>query len=219
MAKTAEICPTILATTPDQYKAFVMAYQSFAKRIQVDIVDGQFAPTRTITEDNVWWPEGWKVDVHMMVARPSEHMDILQQLKPNMVIFHAESVEDLLPHFEKLKESGIRSGLALVKTTYPGDYKDEIAAADHILIFAGDLGKQGGVADMLQLEKVELIKKLNSAAEIGWDGGANMKNIRALAHAGVDVINVGAALATADDPAQAYEEMVKETDKRGVVLG
>ena len=46
-----------------------------------------------------------------------------------------------------------------------------------------------------------------------------MKNIRAIAHAGVDVINVGAALATADDPKEMYEEMVKETDRRGVVLG
>ena len=219
MAKTAEICPTILATTPDQYKAFVMAYQSFAKRIQVDIVDGQFAPTFTIAETNVWWPEGWKVDVHMMVARPSEHLEVLEQLKPHMVIFHAESGEDLLPHFERLKAAGISCGVAMVRTTYPGDLKEVIENADHVLIFAGDLGKQGGVADLLQLEKVELIKKINSAVEIGWDGGANMKNIRAIAHAGVDVINVGAALATADDPAQAYDEMVKETDKRGVVLG
>lgn len=218
MAKTAEICPTILATTPDQYKAFVMAYQSFAKRIQVDIVDGQFAPTQTITEDNVWWPEGWKVDVHMMVARPSEHMEILEQLKPHMVIFHAESGEDLIPYFDKLHDSGIKCGVALVRTTYPGDVQEVIAAADHVLIFAGDLGKQGGVADLLQVEKVGIIKKLNSAAEIGWDGGANLKNIRALSHADIDVINVGAALATADDPAETYAEMVKETDKRGVVL-
>ncbi len=219
MARTVEICPTILAATPDQYKAFIMAYQSFAKRIQVDIVDGQFAPSFTVPETGVWWPEGWKVDVHMMVAKPSEHLDILEQLKPNMVIFHAESGEDLLPCFDRLKDKGIKCGVAMVKSTYPGDIKEVIESADHVLIFAGDLGKQGGVADMLQLEKVEIIKKINMTAEIGWDGGANMKNIRAIAHAGVDVINVGAALATADDPSAMYEEMVKETDRRGVVLG
>ncbi len=214
----AEICPTILAATPDQYKTFVMAYHKFAKRVQVDIVDGQFVPNFTIPETGVWWPENWKVDMHMMVVRPSEHLDILCELQPNMVIFHAESGEDLLPLFESLHEKDIKCGVAMVKSTYPGDIEETIKAADHALIFAGELGKQGGVADMLQIEKVQIIKKINPNIEIGWDGGANMKNIRAIAHAGVDVINVGAALATADDPAVAYEEMMKETDRKGVVV-
>ena len=54
--------------------------------------------------------------------------------------------------------------------------------------------------------------------EIGWDGGANMSNIRALAHADLDVINVGSAIAKAENPAEAFQELVAEIDKNGVVL-
>ena len=38
------IVPTILAADKNQFNAFVAAYQGFAKRVQVDIVDGQLAP-------------------------------------------------------------------------------------------------------------------------------------------------------------------------------
>ena len=45
-----------------------------------------------------------------------------------------------------------------------------------------------------------------------------MKNVRALAHAGIDVINVGAAIAGAPNPAQMYQDLQADLDKKGVVL-
>ena len=48
--------------------------------------------------------------------------------------------------------------------------------------------------------------------------GANITNVRAIAHADVDIINVGSAIATADNPAAVFEELVAEIDKNGVVL-
>ncbi len=215
---TTQIVPTILTNNPEEYKKLIAMYQPFAKRIQVDIADGTFAPDLTIPVNNVWWPEGWEVDVHMMVVRPSEHLPIILQLKPSLCIFHAETGEDLLPMFDQLKANGIKAGVALMKPTFPGDYKEFIAAADHVLVFAGDIGKQGSKADMLQTEKVPLIKAINPNAEIGWDGGANLQTTRAIVHAGFDVINVGSALSTAQDPSAMFEALNAEIDKRGVVL-
>lgn len=215
---TTQIVPTILTNDPEEYKKLIAMYQPFAKRLQVDIADGTFAPSLTIPVNNVWWPEGWQVDVHMMVVRPSEHLPVILQLKPSLCIFHAETGEDLLPMFEQLKSNGIKAGVALMKPTFPGDYKQFIEAADHVLVFAGDIGKQGSTADMLQTEKVALIKAINPNCEIGWDGGANLRTTRAIAHAGFDVINVGSALATAQDPSAMFEALTAEIDKRGVVL-
>lgn len=218
MAASAEIVPTILATSPEQYQQFVAAYQGFAKRVQLDISDGQFTPTMTIPAAGLTWPEGWQMDIHMMVAKPSEHMQNLVAMKPSMVIFHAETGENLLPLFDQLRAAGIKCGVALAKTTYPPKVKPFIEAADHVLIFAGELGKQGSSADILQIEKVPLITAIKSDVEIGWDGGANMENVRAIAHAGIQVINVGAALATSNNPASAYDELTKEAERKGVAL-
>ena len=214
----ASIVPTILTSDQTAYQNQALAYAKFAKRIQIDVMDGTFTGTATIPVTQIAFPQGVQMDLHMMVLKPSEHLPRIIQLKPSLVIFHAESGENLIPVFQQLKQQGIKCGVALLKTTFPGAVKTYIDAADHVLLFAGALGKQGGTADLLQIEKVKLIRAIKPDVEIGWDGGANMNNIRALAHSDIDVINVGSAIAQAQDPAAAYKQLVQEADQRGVKL-
>ncbi|MBQ6127248.1 hypothetical protein IJI69_00960 [Candidatus Saccharibacteria bacterium] len=214
----AEIVPTILTNDTEQYKKLITAFQPFARRVQIDVSDGTFAPSTTFPLNQLYWPKEWQTDFHMMVVRPSEHLPLILQLKPSLVIFHAEAGEDLLPLFQQLKAAGIKAGVALMRSTFPGSVKQYIEAADHVLVFAGEIGKQGGQADMLQAEKIPLIKAINPNVEIGWDGGANLRNVRAIHRAGADVINVGSALTNASDPSAMYEALVADLDKRGVVL-
>ncbi|MBQ3309550.1 hypothetical protein IJG78_02635 [Candidatus Saccharibacteria bacterium] len=215
---TTQIVPTILTNSPDQYKALITKFQPFAKRVQVDIADGTFAPAITIPVNNVWWPQGWEIDLHMMVVRPTEHLPIILQLKPSLCIFHAETGEDLLPLFDQLHAANIKAGVALMKPTYPGSVRQFIEKADHVLVFAGEIGKQGSQADMLQTEKIQLIKDINPNVEVGWDGGANLKTVRAITHAGADVIDVGSAITNADDPKAMFDALTADLDKRGVIL-
>lgn len=215
----AEIVPAILVRDPSQYRSKLEAVSSFARRIQVDITDGNFAQNTTIPAASVWWPKGWQLDLHMMVASPLQHLPVVLKLQPSLVIFHAETGEDLLPIFNQLKANNIKSGVALLKTTYPGKIASFIQAADHVLIFAGDrLGAQGSDADLLQTEKVPIIRSINSQAEIGWDGGINLQNIRAIAHADVDILNVGGAISDSPSPAEAYHALVAESEKKGVLI-
>ena len=213
------IVPTILTNDKNLYLRQFEAYSKFAKRIQVDISDGIFSPTLTMDESNAWRQDGWAaLDLHMMVMNPSQHLPVILKLRPSLVIFHAEASENLLPVFATLKQAGIKSGVAILKQTYPGKIAPYIEAVDHVLIFAGALGQQGGQADMLQTEKVPIIRQIRSDVEIGWDGGANLQNTRALSHSGIDVINVGATIATSPDPAKAFADLTAELEKTGVVI-
>lgn len=218
MIRTVSIVPTILSDNKQEYREKVEAINSFTRRVQIDITDGVFAPTETLDITNVWWPKNWEADLHLMVARPSDHIDTILKLSPSLCIFHAETNEDLLPIFETLKNAGIKVGVALLPSTYPGNVKPYIDAADHVLIFAGQLGIQGGQADLMQMEKIALVRNMKPEVEIGWDGGANINNVRSLAHADLDVINVGSAISNAPNPAEAFQELVAEIDKNGVVL-
>ena len=212
------ITPAILATNPEEYKEQVEKIFPFAERVHIDVTDGEFAPNLTLPETQIWWPQEWKVDIHMMVARPSEHIDAIIQLNPNMVVFHSEVEEDLVPIFERLKnETMIKPGLALLRSPVPETVAPAIKAAEHILIFSGNLGEMGGVANMMQLEKIRLIKAINSNVEIGWDGGANLSNVFNLTQSGVDVVNVGAAIMQAQDPEQAYHQMETEINRKGAI--
>ena len=218
MIRTVSIVPAILTDNKKDYREQVEKINVFTRRVQIDVSDGTFAPTETLDVTNIWWPKNWEADLHLMVARPSEHLDTVLKLSPSLCILHAEASEDLTPAFCALKEAGIKTGLALVPSTFPGDVKQYVDMVDHVLIFAGQIGIQGSPADLMQMEKIPLIRNMKPELEIGWDGGANITNVRALAHADLDVINVGAAIATAPDPAGAFQELVAEIDKNGVVL-
>lgn len=210
------IAPTLLTSDANEFTRLISLYPTFAKRMQIDVVDGSFVATTTIPESAITaLPTTIPVDFHMMVARPSEHLPHILRLKPNLCIFHAEATEDLLPIFAQLKQAGIKAGVALLQRTYPAAVEQYIKAADHVLIFAGALGKNGGQADLLQVEKVKLIRAINPNVEIGWDGGVNIENVRTLAHSNINVLNVGSALKT-DDPKTTWEELMKEREARGV---
>ena len=218
MIRTVSIVPTILSNNKQEYRAQIERINPFTRRVQIDVTDGVFAPNPTLDITNIWWPKNWQADLHMMVAQPSNYLETILKLSPSLCILHAESNENILPIFEKLKAAGIKTGVALLPSTYPGNAKAYIDVADHVLIFAGQLGTQGGQADLMQMEKIPLVRNMKPELEIGWDGGANVTNVRALAHADLDVINVGSAISTSPNPAETFQELVAEIDKNGVAL-
>ena len=185
--------------------------------VHIDISDGTLTDATTIAETAIWWPKGWTVDIHMITNTPSAHLDNIIKLKPNLAIFHAEANEDLLPIFQKLHEANIKAGVAIIKSVYPGNIKHILQEADYALIFSGTLGQYGGQAEPLLFEKAAIIKEIKPSIEIGWDGGANEENIHLITHAGVDVINVGSAIAKAEDCASAYNKLNKLTEKEEAV--
>jgi ribulose-phosphate 3-epimerase len=211
------IVPTITVETDEQYRLESLKLATFARRVHIDITDGEFAPVFLLSESQLTWPEGWDVDIHAMVTRPSEHLPQIIQLNPSLVVLHAEATEDLLPHFATLKQAGIKTGIALLKTTVPLTVEAAIKAVDHVLIFSGELGKHGGTASMMQLEKIRLVKKIRPDVEIGWDGGIKIDNAYTLTQGGVDVLNVGGEIANSLNPADTYNQLVKEINKHGVI--
>lgn len=214
----SEIAPSITVQTADEFKALVELLHPFAHRVHIDLSDGEFAPTFLLPDAQLWWPQEWVVDVHAMVARPAEHVAALIALKPNLITFHVEAGgNDLLPIMAQIKQAGIKAGIALLKPTVPTTVTDLIQAADHIMVFSGELGQYGGTASLMQLEKVRLIKMINSSAEIGWDGGVNVENAYTLTQGGVNVLNTGSAISLSDNPPNAYASLVKEINKHGVI--
>jgi ribulose-phosphate 3-epimerase len=211
------IAPSVTVETAEDFKASIERVQPFAQRVHIDISDGEFAPTFLLGEDQLWWPKEWQVDIHAMVARPEEHLAKLISLKPHLIVIHAEIQGDRLAMMSQIKQAGIKAGIALLRPTVPSTVANLIQAADHVMIFSGELGKYGGTASLMQLEKVRLVKAINPNVEIGWDGGVNIENAYTLTQGGVNVLNTGGALSSAPDPAAAYQALVKEINKHGVI--
>lgn len=212
----AIIAPCITVETDDQYKAAIERLKPFAERVHIDTSDGVFAPTFLTPPEKMYWPENWTVDIHAMVQRPEEYVDRLIALKPNLITFHAEADGDLLASLDKIKQAGIKAGVALLKTTVPSTVKPLIEKSDHVLVFSGDLGFYGGKASLMQLEKVRLVRAISPQVEIGWDGGVSVANAFTLAQGTVDVLNSGGGISNSENPTATYIKMVEEINKKGI---
>lgn len=198
------ICPTVLADEPHAFREQMERIAPFAKRLQIDLTDGDFAPTSTVSVKQIWWPEGTLADIHMMYSHPEKELKNLIKIKPHLVIIHAEAETDHAAFAAELHENGIKAGLCVLKETTIESVGPLLESFDHLLIFGGHLGYFGGQADLSVVEKATQAKAYNLNIEIGWDGGVNEKNAKALADGGVDVLNVGGSIQKADNPAGAY---------------
>ena len=129
-----------------------------------------------------------------------------------MVVIHNEATVHHMEFAARLHDAGIEAGLAILQDT-PVDYAAQIMHSfDQLLIFSGDLGHHGGVADLNLLAKVKEVREHHPEVEIAWDGGINDQNAAKLIEAGVDVLNVGGYIMNAEDPAAAYAKLTSISD-------
>lgn len=201
------ICPTVTAYDLHEYREQMERIEPFAKRVHIDLMDGHLAPTKSPGLKHVWWSRGLRADIHLMYKRPLPQLPMLIQLRPHMVVIHAEAEVDHALFAASLHKVGIRAGLALLQGTSVESVKNVMKSFDHVLIFSGRLGYHGGQADLALLDKVKQVRALHPHAEIGWDGGINDQNARQLVDAGVDILNVGGFIAGAEDPKSAYAKL------------
>ena len=211
------IAPAILAENAQQYKEQVDRITGFAERVHIDLTDGEFAPTVTVSIPELWAPEGWTIDIHAMVNKLDEYVPKLIALRPHLIIIHAEAEGDVLGALKEIKRSGIMAGLALLRPTVPQTVEELIKEAEHVLIFSGELGKFGGTASLMQLEKIRLVKMINPNVEIGWDGGVMVDNAYSLVQGGVNILNVGGTIQKATDPPAMFAKLQQEISKTGVL--
>lgn len=208
MKRHFAITPTITTDDAQEYREQLELIATYAEGVHIDFADGEFAPTKLLPLEQGWRTDDLITHAHIMYHKPLDVIDDIMHLEADMVILHAES-EDVAECLEILQENGTRTGIALLPETSVTELKelDVDDLFDHILVFGGHLGYQGGSADMTILKKVLKIREEYPDIEIGWDGGINDETIAKIAKSGVHVLNVGGYLKNAEDPKKAYAKL------------
>ena len=207
----AVICPTVTAYDTQKYREQIERIKLFTDRVHIDLMDGEFAPTKSPDLKHIWWPHELMADIHLMYKRPMDHLEQLVKLRPHMVIVHNEAHVHHMHFAGELHKSGIKAGLAILQDT-PVEYAFQIMHSfDQILIFSGNLGHHGGHLNLNLLKKVKQVRDHHPEAEIAWDGGINDQNARQLIEGGVDVLNVGGFIQKSHEPRNAYDKLLSLT--------
>ena len=213
-----EICPTITADNPEQFRHQMQHVGHLSRRMHIDLADGSLAPRQLLPLGQVWWPEGKMIDLHVMTKRPVELLGDIVEVKPHLAIVHAEAEGDFANIAKRLHEHDIKAGVAILPDTDIRVIEPALQWIDHVLIFSGNFGYQGGAqVNFSLLSKVSWLKQAKHNLEIGWDGGVSPDNATRLAASGIAVLNVGSTLQRESNPHIAYAKLITAVKRAGRV--
>ncbi len=90
----SRLVPAILTEDPQALETMVRQVETFTTYAQIDIMDGQFVPSRSITwEDIAPLSVKFAWEAHLMTLHPAEQLESYQQAMQALADFPAEKAE------------------------------------------------------------------------------------------------------------------------------
>lgn len=225
-----EIIPAILPQTYLDIESAVNAVHTNAPAVQVDFVDGFYAPNRTwwfnnknpdvlqkLLDEEIGLPfwDSMNYEFDLIVKDPLKQIETFLALGPSRIIFHAGSVDiaELKHYFENLPEvvrQMVQFGIALRTTDDPKSILELIPYINLIQVMGiKEIGMQGRPFDESVYEYVKVVHALYPAILIAVDGGVNTENIKKLAESGASKFVVGSAIFKSESPSSTIEVLQK----------
>lgn len=192
-----EIIPTILTNDPRELEQLISQAENVVSRVQIDIVDGQFAKNETIDPsvlENI--DTNLKLDFHLMTKNPAGWVERCIRGMTDRIFGQIEMMDNQVEFVGKVQEAGAKIGLAVDIDTPISDIDSTILNnLDAVLLMSYPAGVGGQPFDPKVLDK---IKKLNAIRggdktpfRICVDGGISEKTIGKVRKAGADEVAVG----------------------------
>lgn len=196
--KKTEISPTLLCAnqlllwdTIRRLDALDIAWH------HVDIMDGHFVPNLAfglLSLRQICETAKNKVCAHFMVENPSEYVDACADMGLDYFVFHLEAERNPFRLVKKIKESGMKAGIALNPITPAEALSDILPLLDVVLVMAVEPGFSGQTFLDFTYKKISRLAAMQTDLNflIEVDGGITMENAAACADSGADVLVGGA---------------------------
>lgn len=126
-------------------------------------------------------------ETHMMVSRPEQWIEGMADANVDQYTFHIEPVQDRVADVcRRVREAGMRVGLALKPGTAVEAVAEYVAMADMVLVMTVEpgFGGQKFMADMMP--KVRWLRDNYPELDIEVDGGVGLETIEACANVSVE---------------------------------
>lgn len=180
-----KIIPAILPTTKEEFEGKFELVKDLVKRVQLDVVDGVFAETKTVEPASLIGQGGWlrsvgevKLDVHLMVDEPIEWLEQCKAINADRVLGQIELMEDPVLFVAEAQVKGFGVGLALDLNTEVERIASVIDDLDVVLLMSVKAGKSGSEFVEAVLPKIEEVRKLKKDILICVDGGLDGEEIK-----------------------------------------
>jgi ribulose-phosphate 3-epimerase len=208
------VAPSILSADFSRLgSAVAEVMDAGARVIHVDVMDGHFVPPITIgpliassIADQVH-DAGGVLDVHLMIARPEDHIAEFAKAGADCITFHAEATPHAHRTLAAIRELGCRAGFAINPGTPVAAVSEVAGSADLLLCMTVNPGWGGQAFIATSPDKVERLAHFSGGAAIEVDGGVDASTAASVAEAGANLFVAGSAIFGAGDPAKAFADI------------
>ena len=209
MDKHSQVVPAILTDDPKALETMVRQAETFTTWVQFDIIDGQFVPSRSITYEHLAnLPMKLSWEAHLMVKNPEDYLEGFRQAGAQRVAFHYESTHSPREVISLARGLGLGVSVAINPDTLISAILPLIGEVDSVLFLSVYPGFYSQEFIPEVLGKVAEFRIACPGVEIGIDGGIRENNIANVARAGVDVIYVGSAIFSQEQPGESFRRLV-----------
>jgi ribulose-phosphate 3-epimerase len=212
---TARIAPSVLSADLGRLEDQLAEIEAGgADWIHVDVMDGRFVPNLTFGAPLIRALKklsNLPLDVHLMVTEPEHYVDDFADAGAAGFTFHPEATIHVQRQLARVRERGMKAGLALNPATPVGLIEEVVDDLDLVLVMSVNPGFGGQRYIEASTGKIRRVRALldarGSMAALEVDGGITTATIRRAWQAGADTFVAGTAVFGESDPAAAVKRL------------
>jgi len=138
------------------------------------------------------------LDVHLMISDPDRYLEAFAEAGASILTVHAEAAKHLHRTLTRIRQLGIKAGVAINPATPVGHIREVVGDIDVLLIMSVNPGFGGQDFIDRSVDKVAearaLLRQVGSHADIEVDGGVDQTNAARLVAAGATMLVAGASI-------------------------
>lgn len=191
-----------------------MLNDSKADWFHLDVMDGRFVPNISFGMSiikQIREASSKFFDVHLMILEPEKYVEEFKESGANSLTVHLEACPHLHRNIQQIKSLEMNAAVAINPSTPVFLLQDVISDVDMVLIMSVNPGFGGQSFIPHTIQKIKelktLINKTNSKAKIEVDGGISLKNAGEIINAGADILVVGNAIFSSENPKKIIEKL------------
>jgi ribulose-phosphate 3-epimerase len=201
------IVPSVLSADFFCLRKDISKIEKHSDWIQVDVMDGHFVPNLSFgpcVVQSLKKVTNLPIDVHLMVQHPEKFIEPFYNAGANLMTIHLESECNIKRCLAKIKNYGLRTGIAVKPETDIKKITEFLNIIDLVLIMTVDPGFGGQKFMRNMLAKISQARKIINDARLNiWlqvDGGINQNTGVLTIESGADCLVIGSALFSSQNP-------------------